>query len=678
MSGGSGNGNSKGEAPTQTSTGASNPNVTPGIPLFESGSASSTTYGTLTDGKITIGGQHMTSAAGLGAHTDLATAHTAIAPLPDLKNVMSNQQAMAAAANTVIATSAQIGNDLGVAAGKKVDQAQGPLDSANKDVAQAQAALDNSTPEQRNDAQKALDVATQNRDNAQLAFNDAQAAAARWGPTGDYTRDLKVVTAILVGGVAGQGAGQIAANASAPFAAQAIGDYFAQPGHDNQTVQLLSHAVLGAILAVANGGSAAAGAGAGAAGELAAQEITRQLYPTAFDADGTFHPEKLNANQIQTVIGLSTAVGALVAGVTGGSALDASVGGSIAANAATYNRLLSHDEKAKLKQLQQGLSPEGQKRLADASCAMVHCSAGLADGDAKAAAEASERRGKDYVAEQSVLADTGLFTRSPLDTLGDIGSRAAGWVSGQPIGRLATLVGGQMVDLGYGVYNLGHQILTHGPSAIPQSPPDFPNDSNWPTGSAGAVVTPPMQMCGPEGLCVPIPSIVTVVGTSGSKRGNLIFSSGSDSGASGGSGDGSSGANSGAGTITSEGTANAVSGQGLKGQLASENLANIAAQDPRLAAAVKGSSAASPNFSIGTGTVAEANQLGQTWVGDGARLVGNQTACPGCLISADGTRIYRPPQPKTSSFATTGIQANFVQQTSTGTVISNGHLNVTR
>ncbi|WP_211468380.1 VENN motif pre-toxin domain-containing protein, partial [Collimonas silvisoli] len=144
---------------------------------------------------------------------------------------------------------------------------------------------------------------------------------------------------ILVGGVAGQGAGQLAANASAPYVANAIGDYFAQPGHENQTAQVLTHAVLGAILAAANGGSAAAGAGAGASGELAAQVLSRELYPQAYDADGSFHPDRLNANQINTVIALSTGVGALVAGATGGTALDASVGGSIAANAATNNWL---------------------------------------------------------------------------------------------------------------------------------------------------------------------------------------------------------------------------------------------------------------------------------------------------------------------------------------------------
>jgi filamentous hemagglutinin len=230
-------------------------------------------------------------------------------------------------------------------------------------VAQAQAALNNSAPEQRNDAQHAVDLAIQYRDSAQQAFTDAQTTAAHWGPNGDYTRDLKVVTAILVGGVAGQGAGQLAANASAPYAANAIGDYFAQPGHENQTAQLLSHAVLGAVLAAANGSSAAGGAGAGASGELAAQVLSRELYPQAYDPNGIFHPENLDASQRQTVIALSTAVGAFVAGAAGGTALDASVGGSIAMNAATNNWLSDKNNGIKLSEQQRFAA--AQKKCAE-------------------------------------------------------------------------------------------------------------------------------------------------------------------------------------------------------------------------------------------------------------------------------------------------------------------------
>lgn len=115
----------------------------------------------------------------------------------------------------------------------------------------------------------------------------------------------------------------------------------------------------------------------------------------------------------------------------------------------------------------------------------------------------------------------------------------------------------------------------------------------------------------------------------------------------------------------------------MKNQLANQNLENIAAQDPRLAAAVNGSGTNNINFSIGTGTSAEAGSLGQTWVGDGVRPM---NGVPGGLVSADGTRIYRPPTAKPNTpvqYAPTGVQANF-QQLKNGAVISNGHLNITK
>lgn len=51
------------------------------------------------------------------------------------------------------------------------------------------------------------------------------------------------------------------------------------------------------------------------------------------------------------------------------------------------------------------------------------------------------------------------------------------------------------------------------------------------------------------------------------------------------------------------------------------------------------------------------------------------------LISADGTRVYRPPTPKDSPFATTGVQANFETYninpvTGQRVKVSNGHMDV--
>ncbi|HDV8350260.1 TPA: hemagglutinin repeat-containing protein [Burkholderia vietnamiensis] len=126
------------------------------------------------------------------------------------------------------------------------------------------------------------------------------------------------------------------------------------------------------------------------------------------------------------------------------------------------------------------------------------------------------------------------------------------------------------------------------------------------------------------------------------------------------------------GYLTSGGTADYNSAIGLRGQLNQANLAAIAAQDARLAKAIMGDGTGNPNFSIGTGTYADAARLGEIWVGDGARPM---SGVPGGLVSADGTRTYRPPTPKDSPFAITGTQANF-QQLKNGQMVSNGHLNV--
>jgi len=77
------------------------------------------------------------------------------------------------------------------------------------------------------------------------------------------------VTTLLVVVVSGQGGGQLAANALAPYAANSIGDT-SDVNHGSEpdtAAQLLSHA----LLAEVNGGSAAGGAAAAAGGELAAR-----------------------------------------------------------------------------------------------------------------------------------------------------------------------------------------------------------------------------------------------------------------------------------------------------------------------------------------------------------------------------------------------------------------------
>ncbi|AKG15992.2 filamentous hemagglutinin N-terminal domain-containing protein [Moraxella bovoculi] len=85
------------------------------------------------------------------------------------------------------------------------------------------------------------------------------------------------------------------------------------------------------------------------------------------------------------------------------------------------------------------------------------------------------------------------------------------------------------------------------------------------------------------------------------------------------------------------------------------------------------------NFSIGQATRAESDLMGKAWVGDGYKVASDGRT----LVSADGLRTYRPPSSKSSSYATTGTQANFetlelvkVNGVWKKKVIRNGHLNI--
>ena len=108
------------EGNTPVFTGAT-PNFGGGVPMNEKGGDSSTTYATMTEGNIVIGGKKVT-AAELGVNTDAATAHRAIEAMPNAELQLANQQAMANAMGTVVATSKQIANDVqGYKANKAVE-----------------------------------------------------------------------------------------------------------------------------------------------------------------------------------------------------------------------------------------------------------------------------------------------------------------------------------------------------------------------------------------------------------------------------------------------------------------------------------------------------------------------------------------------------------------------------
>jgi hypothetical protein len=156
---------------------------------------------------------------------------------------------------------------------------------------------------------------------------------------------MSVVTNIIVGATAGQGNAQLATNAIAPYASQLIGDTFEHTDDPNKAAQLLSHAVLGAVIAYMNGGDPAAGAASATASELASLALAKELYPEAFDENGNLVRSRLSEEQAESIVAITNAIGALAGGITGGDVYDAGIGSFIGENAVVNNRMLATEEK---------------------------------------------------------------------------------------------------------------------------------------------------------------------------------------------------------------------------------------------------------------------------------------------------------------------------------------------
>ncbi|WP_254074881.1 VENN motif pre-toxin domain-containing protein [Pseudomonas graminis] len=99
---------------------------------------------------------------------------------------------------------------------------------------------------------------------------------------------------------------------------------------DNTALNIMAHAVMGAVVAQAQGNSAGAGAAGAATGEL----IARRLYPGTATAD-------LTQEQKETVSALSGLAAGLAGGIAGGD-LSGAVTGAQAGTNAVQNNLLSN------------------------------------------------------------------------------------------------------------------------------------------------------------------------------------------------------------------------------------------------------------------------------------------------------------------------------------------------
>jgi len=267
------------------STGAKKGTAAPGVPMFSKESESATTYATLTDGKLNIGGQAMDSAASLGAHTDASTANKTIAPLKDLKAVVAEQKALAAATGTIVATvGPMLANYVG-------DIGKEKQDAAARDASRYTLLAETAATKGDTEAASAYTA---------LAA-EAQTTANNWGDNGVYRVGLHAAAQGLLGGLVGGSAGAGAASSGvvAGNLGQQLGEAMGEAeakklgltGDDAKRL-VKTYQETGATIAGALGGAIAGGQDAGAAlvgaaqGGSTARNIelyNRQLHPTEID-----------------------------------------------------------------------------------------------------------------------------------------------------------------------------------------------------------------------------------------------------------------------------------------------------------------------------------------------------------------------------------------------------------
>jgi len=590
----------------------------PGMPMSESGSDSSSTLATLTEGNITIGGKQ-TTAAELGINTDASAAHRALEALPDASKLLADQQAMAAAAGTVLSTSQQIANDIGSGANRITDKYREGLSVEERRVFD--------------------DLPSEEQFNRLVAFDptypEALVTQQKWAPDGVYGRALGAVTIALVGGVAGQGLGQLGSNALAPYAAELIGKTFdpnKQSAVPSEAMQMLSHALLGALLAEANGGSAGSGALAAGGGELAAKFLTDKL----FGGD----PSKLSPKERETVLALSQAMGALAGGLSGQDLAGIALNAGIARNS-VENNFLTEPQALVLKEQ------------------LDECGSDLACQQMVRNVSKEVSRSMDYEllsvctansASPACQAFVGAAVAYKYGTwAGDLGIYDDLSRSSEALSSFAHSMNGtayrQLIFENGGLKPVYIMPQEYTVAALAQWTGNFDKTVDQ-YGIFSKEASAELGL-GLAKVLLRKYGVVNIVG------GNGGFGSGAST--------------------------NSADYQRLKDALTAENLRAIGAKDPRLGAAVGGSGSSNPNFGIGRGTHADAERMGMIWVGEGARRMSDGIG----WISADGTRAYRPPSEKASKLAGTGMQANFERYdinviTGARTKVGNGHLDIDR
>ncbi|SCX72437.1 filamentous hemagglutinin, partial [Pseudomonas sp. NFACC32-1] len=214
-----------------------------------------------------------------------------------------------------------------------------------------------------------------------------------YGTGSSFQKASQAVAGIVQGILSGDIVAALGGGA-APYLAQAV----KQMTEGDDTANLMAHAVLGAVLAKTQEGSALAGAAGVTAGEL----IARQLYPGKSS-------DQLTDAEKQTISALSTLVGGLSGALAGGDSFDAAIGAGTAKNAVENNHL-SDIERISL----QGLQKEYAKKCGDT--ATTECQ-GLSEDIAELIAKSSSVLKNEPLAEDSDFTRAFVWTANPGDVI---------------------------------------------------------------------------------------------------------------------------------------------------------------------------------------------------------------------------------------------------------------------
>ena len=303
------------------------------MPQYEKGGDNSTTYATLSEGRLNIGGKETTTQE-LGINSDSSNAHRAVAALPDLAKITEKQQIVAKATSDIVsATHTFSSNRQKTAAENKAKaeaEFEGRLKAQNDGSYEAYTKLDES--ERRN-----ILI------NYSETYRKADAEAQNWGVGGKHSRALNAGTTLATGLLGGQSGLQSAVNAAAPYASEAIGRTFGHGENKNETAQAIGHFLLGATIARVNGGNFAAGGSAAVAAEKAAEHLAQRYNDgkTAIDPQtGEFNANLLPEHIKEEIKSKSGVIASLTGAAIGGTLSDAQTGGVIGQNAVVNNSIL--------------------------------------------------------------------------------------------------------------------------------------------------------------------------------------------------------------------------------------------------------------------------------------------------------------------------------------------------